>query len=625
MSNLTRRQFGKLSAAALLAPGLAALPSVSLASNPTGRRLHGLSAFGELALPADYPNFPWVNVDAPKGGVFNFSVSNWAFNQNPQSFDTLNTFVLKGSAPPRIESCFDTLMTPDADDPSAIYCALASDVEISDDRNTYTFSLRPEARWHDGSPVSAEDVAYTYNTFKKDGHPDLALNLIELVEAKVLADGRVSLIYSGKQSDRLILANAVLPIVSKAFFEANDFLTTTMTPPLGSGPYKVGRLRAGSFIEYDRVDDYWAKDMPFAKGQANFDTLRVEFYRERQAAFEAFKKGNIHYREEFTSKTWATEYNFPAVSEGRVKQQLFDAEKSPSMQGWACNTRREKLADPRTREAIGLCFDFEWTNANFFYGIYERNSSFFQKSDFAASGPASPEERELLEPYKDQLDPSVFEAAYVPPVSDGSGRDRTLLRRANDLLLAAGWTRQGSNMVDASGNKLAVEFLIRSPTFERILARFVENLRRLGVDASIRLVDPSQFQKRLETFDFDIVGLARNVGATPTAEGLAQLFGSNAATIPGSPNTAGISSPVVDGLVAKVNDVQSREELTVILRALDRVLRSTHSWIPNWHSTNHRVAYWDMFGFPEAKPQYAFPVEATWWFDAEKAKAIGKG
>ena len=622
---ITRRQFGKISAVALMAGGMASLSHVSLASNPTGKRLHGLSAFGELRYPADYPHFDFVNPNAPKGGTLNFGVPNWGYNQNVQTFDTLNSFVLKGNAPPRMELCFDTLMTAAADEASALYGAVAETVEISQDRNTYTFHLRSEPRWHDGTPLTAYDVAFSYELLKKDGHPQLALSLSTLEKAEALDDRTVALTFNGKQSDRVILAVAVMPILSKAFYTSNSFAESTMTPPLTSGAYKVKRVNAGNFIEYERVEDYWAKDMPFRIGLGNFDTLRIEFYRDRQAAFEAFKKGLVTFREEFTSKTWATEYDFPAVQEGRVVQKLFPAEKVPSFQGWAVNRRLEKFQDKRTVQAIGLCFDFEWTNKNFFFEAYTRTHSFFTGSELEAAGKPSAAELELLEPLRGQLDASVFKEAYLQPTSNGSGRDRKRLREALKLLKAAGWIQKGSSLVDAQGKPFEVEFLIRSPTFERILGKFVANLQLIGVDATIRLVDAAQYSSRLDTYDFDITGVGRSYGATPTQDTLEQLFGSKFAKINGNSNYAGIENEAVDILIEKTRTAKSREELTVILKALDRVLRSTHSWIPNWYSTNHRVAFWDMFGYPETKPDYGFPFELYWWFDKEKAAAIDKG
>ncbi|MEE9314277.1 MAG: extracellular solute-binding protein [Rhizobiaceae bacterium] len=622
---LTRRQFGRLSLTSLLLGTAASWPSFSLAENETGKPLRGLSAFGGLKYPTDFSHLDYVNVDAPKGGTLNFGVPNWSYNQNVQTFDTLNSFVLKGSAPPRMEICFDSLMVRAFDEPSAVYGLLAESVILSNDRNSFTFNLRKEARFHDGTALTADDVAFTYLLFKEDGHPDISLMLNNLDSAKVNGPHSVTLSFNGKQSAQAILAIVLLPILSKAFYDTNDFKKTTMKPALGSGPYQVGKLNAGSYIEYNRVSDYWAKDLAINKGHYNFDVLRIEFYRESQASFEAFKKGEITFREEFTSKRWATEYNFSAVTSGKAKQHLFDADKRASMQGTVCNMRRNKFSDPRTREAIGLCFDFEWTNANLFYNAYSRNQSYFQGSDFMAIGEPSKEQLALLEPLRDQLPKEVFGPALQQPISNGSGRDRAMLKRANELFIEAGWVRKGRQLVDANGRPFKIEFLLRSPSFERILGSFVTNLKLVGVDAGIRVVDPSQYQKRLEEFDFDLTVRALGYTATPTGEDIEQIFGSKYASISGSQNLSGLKSPAVDALISKMNDVTDRKQLTEVMRALDRVLRSTHSWIPNWHSANHRIAYWDMFGFPETKPEYAFPIEALWWVDKEKAKAIGKG
>ena len=511
------------------------------------------------------------------------------------------------------------------DEPTAVYGQVAESVEISEDRNTYSFVLRPEARFHDGSPVTAEDVAFSYELLKKDGHPSLSISLANMTSATAPDDRTVVLEFNGKQSDRGILTVVLMPILSKAYYTANDFAESSLETPLSSGPYRVKRLRAGSFIEYERVEDYWAKDMPFSIGRNNFDVLRIEFYRERQAAFEAFKKGEIHFRQEFTSKTWATEYDFPAMKEGRAIQKLFDGEKVASFQAWAVNKRRAKFAHPKTVQAIGHCFDFEWTNDNFFFNAYQRSQSFFENSEFKATGKPEGEELAFLNGLKSELDPAVFEDVPLQPVSDGSGRDRSLLRKASQLLKEAGWVRDGSKLVDKDGEQLEIEFLIRSPVFERILGKFVANLNALGANATMRLVDPAQYQQRLDTYDFDITGMAFRLGATPSSETLSQFFESKYADSEGNRNYAGIKSDAVDEIVSKINDAKSRSELAVILRALDRVARSTYSWIPNWKSSNHRVAYWDMFGYPENKPDYDFPVEEYWWFDAEKAKAIGKG
>jgi microcin C transport system substrate-binding protein len=617
----SRRGFLRATGAVGLGLGLSGLP---LRVVQAGTRSHGLSIFGDLKYPADFPHFDYVNPDAPVGGRFVFSVPNWYFNQDTQTYDTLHSFIVKGAAPPRMEYCFDQLMISALDEPDSIYGLVAEAVEVSDDGNTYTFHLRPEARFHDGSPLTAEDVAFSYNTLKEKGHPNLAEGLREMANCEAIDATVVEITWTGRQSLAAPLDATGYPIFAKTFWDGRDFSESTLEPILGSGPYKVGRFDVGRFIEYERVPDYWGKDLPVAVGQNNFEILRIEFYRERQAEFEAFKKGEILFRQEFTSKTWATEYDFPATRDGRVRKAEFPSEARPSMQGWFYNLRRKKFADPRTREALGLVFDFEWTNKNLFYGIYDRQTSFFQKSDFEAKGPPSEAEVALLEPFRDQLPPAVFGDAVVPPVSDGSGRERAKFRQAAEMLEAAGWKREGNGLRNADGESLSVEFLIEAQVYERVLAPFVQNLQAIGVNASIRLIDASQYQRRTQDFDFDVVGRAFSMGATPV-ESLDAFFHSRLAAEPGSYNMSGIAHPAIDALIERGGKAGSRDELIAVCRSMDRVLRALHVWIPNWYSSVHRVGHWDMFGWPETKPAYGFPVETTWWVDAEKASTIGKG
>ncbi len=619
----TRREFIKTALGSAAALGFAGLPAMSLASNPTGVKLHGLSSFGELKYPAGFDAFGYAVPEAPQGGEFRFAPSYWYFNQNVQTFNTLNSFVLKGEAPPRMEYCFDTLMVWAIDEPDALYCSLANSVEISADRNSYRFELRPQARFHDGSPVTAADVVFSYMTMKEEGHPQISVDLAELAEAVAIDERTVELRFSGKQSDRAILsiANSV-PILSATFHAELPFSEHVMETPLGSGPYKVGRFSPGIFIEYVRRDDYWAKDLGFARGLDHFDTLRIDFFRERQAAFEAFKKGEVRWREEFTSKVWASEYNFPAVDRGDVIKVEIPGETRPSLQGWAVNTRRSKFADPRTREAISLAFDFKWTNENLFFGIYTRSHSVFEQSPFAASGKPDLDELALLEPLRTELPEAVFGDAVMQFETDGSGRDRRALRKAGQLLDEAGWKRQDGVYVRDSGERLEIEFLIRSQVFERILGPYAENLRTIGIPAQIRLVDPSQFQARMEAFDFDIAGLAFSMSATPTRESMRQFFHSEAADREGSNNYPGVRLAPLDSLIDRIGEADDREKLETVLKAVDRVLRAHYFWIPNWHSANHRVATWNMFGWGPVKPDYFFPVERLWWFDTDKAAML---
>ena len=615
-TGLSRRTTLKLAASAAAAP---LFPGTSFAAE----RRHGLSIFGDLGKPADFPHFDYVNVNAPKGGRVSMLAPNWGYNQNPQTFNTLNGYVTKGDAAPRQGLTLDSLMAGAADEPDSIYGLVAEFVTVSDDRLEYTFFLRDEPRFHDGSLLTAEDVVWSLTTLKEKGHPDLRLSLADVESAQAHDARTVVVRFTEKASAQLPLSVAGLPIFSKAWWAGKDFEASTLTPVLGSGPYRVGRFETGLFIEYERVPEYWGADLPVRRGHFNFDVIRIDFFRDRQAGFEAFKKGDITLREEFTSKTWATGYDFPAVADGRVIQKLFPAETVPRMQAWFFNTRRGKFSDASTREAIGLAFDFEWVNQNLFFGAYQRSASFFQTSPYQAEASPGPAELALLEPLRGQIPDAVFGEAVTPTPSDGSGRDRSKLRRAVKLLSDAGWIRKDGSLVDAKGEPLAVEFLTNAPIFERVLGKFAESLKSIGVAASIRLVDPAQFQSRLTGFDFDIVGRAYSLSATPF-EAARNFFHSSSAGTPGGANLAGINSPAFDRLVEAVLAAKDRDSHRAALRALDRVVRAEHYTIPNWFSPHHRMAFWDQYSWPETKPDYGFSPEAWWWYDPEKAKRIGK-
>lgn len=618
---LPRRGFLALGAAAAAA---SLLPGKAFAAIPTGVKVHGLSAFGDLKYKPDFTHFDYVNVDAPQGGTFNFLPFNWGANQTPLTFSTLNSFVPKGDSPQRMEMCFDALMVRALDEPDAVYGLIAESVMISDDRNGFTFSLRQQARFHDGTALTADDAAFTFKLLKDKGHPDYALSLTHLEDAVAVDAHTLELKFSGKQASRTILNVVQMPILSKAFYTANPFDSSQMNPPLGSSAYKVGRWSAGTWIEYERVADYWGNDLPVNRGQNNFQRIRIESYQNRNAAFEAFKKGEILYREESVSRVWATGYDFPAVTAGKVVKHEFPAEKVPSMQATAVNQRREQFRDPRVRQAIGLCFDFEWTRRNFFYGSYERSQSCFEKSDFRAEGVPSPQELALLEPLRDKIPPEAIGNAVTQAVSNGSGRDRQLLGKAAKLLVEAGWKRSGEFVVNGKGGRLSAEILVDDEAFVQIYSPWVDNMKAVGIDASIRLVDAAQYQLRQNTFDYDLISAAFSFSATPTRDDLEIFFHSRSASVSGSRNLPGTSSPAIDALIDAVGAAKDRESLTAAMRALDRVLRARRDWIPSWYLANHRSAYWDMFGFPEQKPDFGFPVEALWWVDKGKAAKIGK-
>jgi microcin C transport system substrate-binding protein len=616
-AGLTRRAALTLAGAGVAYAGL---KPFAWAQGKSG--LHGLSIFGDLKYGRDFKHFDYVNADAPKAGTMRFQPSSRLFNQNTPTFNTLNGFVLKGDAPPRIEMIFDTLMARANDEPDAVYGLLAESVAVSDDGNVYTFTLRPEARFHDGTKLTAEDVAFSLTVLKEKGHPNITQVIRELVKAEALDETRVALTLSGRQSRDLIFTLVSLPVFSKAYYATRDFAASTLEPPLGSAAYKVASIDTGRSINFTRVDDYWGNELPVNVGQNNFDLIRIDFYRDRQAAFEALKKGDTTYREEFTARVWATQYDFPAIKAGKVKQVLIPDKARPDIQAWYPNGRREKFADPRTRQAMALCFDFEWTNKNIFYSAYERGQSYFEKSDFVAEGPPSPEELALLEPFRAELPATVFGVAELQPTSDGSGRDRKLLRRAAELLKEAGWIDAGGVLKSAAGERFTCEFLVDDDAFNALLTRYVANLKAVGIDASIRVVDSTQYNARQNEFDFDVIMQRVILEATPL-DGMNLFYGSDTADIPGTYNLAGIKDKALDALIAKVPAVQSRAELTALLRAMDRILRARHYAILTWTSATRRVAHWDMFGRPETSPPYAFTPETTWWYERDKAIAIG--
>jgi len=577
---------------------------------------HGLSAFGDLAYPADFKNFNYVNPDAPKGGTF--SLVGWG---GVTTFNSLNNFILKGDAAQGLELLFDSLMTRAADEPDAVYGLVAENAEIADDRMSVTFKLRPEAKFNDGSPLTADDVVFSFDALKTKGHPIYAQTLADVEKAEALDPATVRYTFKGSLVRDLPLTVAGLPIFSKAYYATRDFSATTMEPPLSSGPYGVGKVSQGRTIEYKRNPDYWAKDLPVNRGRWNFDTMRYEYFRDRTAALEAFKADAYDFREEFTSKSWATEYDFPAIREGRVKKEVIPDETPSGTQGFFVNTRREQFKDPRVRKALGLAFDFEWANRYLFHNLYTRTQSYFENSTLKATGEPSEAERKLLDELGVPVLPEALGPAYLPPVTDGSGQDRKLLLEASKLLDEAGWKIKNGVRVNDKGEPLKIEILNFEPAFERINAPYVKNVQLLGIDAKMRMVDPAQYQQRMKSFDFDITSQRYSMRDTPGVE-LRSYFGSDAAKIDGSLNLAGISDPAVDALIERVIGAKSREELATASRALDRVLRAGQYWVSHWYKPSNNIAYWDRFSRPETKPRYDRGVLDTWWYDKDKAAKL---
>jgi microcin C transport system substrate-binding protein len=619
---LTRRDVLILSAGAMTAPAWLRFAGSAVAAGDE-TETHGISAFGDLKYPADFPHFDYVNPDAPKGGVFSQIGPTKEFNQNFLTFNSLNSFILKGDAAQGMEWTFASLMARAEDEPDAMYGFAADKVHISADGLVYRFHMRPEARFHDGSKLTARDVAFSLTILKEKGHPIITQLLHDMLGAEADDDAVVTVRFAEKRARDVPLFAAGLPIFSQAYYTAHPFDQTSLDIPLGSGPYRVGRFEAGRYIEYERVPDWWGAKLPVNIGQNNFDLLRYEFYRDRDVGFEGFKAKNFLFREEFTSRTWATGYDFPAIRDGRVKKETIPDDTPSGGQGWMFNTRRANLANPRLREALNYAFDFEWTSKNIMYGAYKRTHSVFQNSDMMAVGLPGPEELTLLAPWRGKVPEEVFGEPFAPPVSDGSGQDRALLRKASQMLTEAGFAIRNGKRVGPGGEPVTFEFLIDEPQFQPHHTPLIKNLAALGIDATLRIVDPVQYKARTDDFDFDITILRMSFSTTP-GEALRPYFSSTAAATKGSHNLAGIANPAVDALVEQIIDARTRSELVIACRALDRVLRAGHYWIPQWYNPTHRLAYWDMYGHPEGKPRYARGIPETWWYDRDKAARLEK-
>ena len=579
---------------------------------------HGLSIFGELKYGPDFRHFDYVDPDAPKGGAVRLG--------HAGSFDNLNPLIVKGTDLRGMGGSamllpVESLIVSAQDEPDSMYGLVAEAIELAEDRSWVEFTLRSEARWHDGSPITADDVVFSFETLVAEGEPGYRLAYRDVARVEAPASDRVRFIFAAGATRDLPNLVAGMPILSKAYYTANPFNETTLDPPLGSGPYRFGRVDQGRVLVYQRVKDYWARDLPVNRGRYNFDTIRFDFYRDRTIEFEAFKAGEYDFREEFTSKTWATGYDSPAVRDGLIRRETLPDESPSGTQAFFLNTRLAKFADRRVREALGYAFDFEWTNENLFFGLYDRTTSMFENSDLRARGPISEPERALLEPFRAELPAEVFGEAYAPPVSDGSGNIRDGLMRARALLDQAGWTVAEGRLVDASGAPMTIEFMIDTPLFERIIAPYVANLKRLGIDASIRIVDSAQFMSRVQTYDYDVMISRFTMRRTPGVEHR-NFWGSAAADSPGGNNLAGVREPAVDALIERLGTARSRAELKSIVGALDRVLTWNHYTVPQWFKASHFVAYWDKFGRPETKPRFALGFLDTWWVDPAREAAL---
>ena len=614
MALFSRRHVLGLGAGALSAPLLRPASAVDVSAN-----VHGLSVFGDLKYPADFQHFDYVNVSAPKGGTFSLIPSVRAYNQSYQTFNSLNAYILKGDGAQGMDMTFAPLMARANDEPDAMYGLVAKSVQISADKLTYRFTIRPEAKFHDGSKLTAHDAAFSLTTLKAKGHPLILTQLRDMVKAEAPDDATLVVTFAEKRARDVPLYVAGLPIFSKAYYASRPFDESTLDIPLGSGPYKVGKFEVNRYIEFERVKDWWGAELPVTRGSYNFDLVRYEFYRDRDVAFEGFTARSYLFREEFTARVWATRYDFPAVKDGRVKRETLPDETPSGAQGWFINTRRDKFRDSRVREALIQAFDFEWTNKTIMYGAYARTHSPFQNSDLMANGLPTPEELKLLEPFRGQVPDEVFAAPFVPPVSDGSGQDRTLLRKASQLLQEAGLFIKDGKRVLPNGEAFRIEFLADEPSLQPHHAPYIKNLGTVGIEATLRIVDPVQYRARVEDFDFDMTIERFSMSATP-GDTMRPFFSSQAAATKGSYNLAGIANPAIDALLEKIIGANSRAELTIACRAFDRVFRAGRYWVPQWYRTSHPIAYWDVFAHPAKPPRYAQGVGApeNWWTDPDK-------
>jgi len=607
-------------AALLLAVTAAAIPPSTRAQAQEGATIvaHGISTFGALKYDADFPHLEYVNPDAPKGG----EVSIWAFG----NFDSMNPYTRQGRSGALSSIFFESLLVATADEPGASYGLLAESIEYPEDRTWAIFTLREEARFSDGTPVTPEDVVFSYETLRDKGLPSFRLRIrSEVASAEVLDARRVRFDFQPDASKRdLIQTVGGLPIFQRAHYVDNeiDFEASTLRPAIGSGPYVLDRIDVGKTIVYRRNPDYWGADLPINRGRWNFDRIRVEYYGDYNAAFEGFKAGSYTFRNEAASLIWATGYDFPAITRGWARKEVLPDGNMATGQSFIFNLRRPQFEDVRVREAIGLMFNFEWSNATLFYGLYARIHSFWENSDLAAEGLPTEGELRHLRPLADMLPESIFtEPAVMAPESGDRQLDRRNLRRASALLDEAGWTVGSDGLRrNGHGTVLRVEILNDSQTFERVINPFVENLRRLGVDAVLTRIDNAQMTQRERSFDFDMIVEQFPMSLTPGG-GLYQYFGSESAA-DSVFNKAGFSSPVVDKLIDAVTRAESRDELRDAVRALDRVLRAYRFWVPQWFKDTHTVAFYDMYEHPDPLPPYDLGLLDLWWMNMDRFQEL---
>ena len=558
-----------------------------------------------------FPYFDYVNPTAPKGGTLRLAVDG--------TFDSFNSFIPKGNA--ASTGSVETLLVNSADEPFTAYGLVAKTMEWPADRSWVIFNLRPEARWHDGTPVTADDVVWSFETLVEKGMPFYRYYYSAIDSAEALSTHRVRFNFKESGNQELPLITGQLPVLPKHYWASRDFSATTLDPPLGSGPYRIQKFEAGRYIVQERVTDYWGANLPVRRGMNNFDIIRTEYFRDATPIRLALKAGDIDFRLENQSKAWADDYNVAVVDKGLLNKEMVPHRQPTGMQAFVMNTRRTLFQDPRVRQALGYAFDFEWSNRTLFNGQYTRTTSYFSNSELASSGLPEGSELALLEHYRGRIPDTVFNQAFKIPVTDGSGRPRENLRKATALLKSAGWSVRDLKLInEATGVPFRFEVLLSSKAFERIVLPYTQNLKLLGIEAKIRLVDRTQYMERYRQKDFDMLVAVWGQSETPGNE-QREYWGSDAADSIGSRNLAGIKDPVVDELIELLVKSDSREQLNVRTRALDRVLLWGHYVVPHWHIRADRVLYWDKFSRP-ATPVRSGVMRSRWWYDTQKAAAL---
>ena len=599
--------------ATLAAPLVAALPRrVVAASGST--RTHALSLLGEPRYKPGFTHFSYVNPDAPKGGEVTLAAIG--------SFDSFNPFIVRGVPAAGVSMLWMTLLRGSQDEASTEYAHLAEAIELANDRTWVAFELHPDAVWHDGRPITAEDVAWTFATLRQHGRPFFRAYWADVTDVLVEGPRRVVFRFKDGSNRELPLILGQLSVLPKHWWEGRDFTRPLLEPPLGSGPYRIESFEAGRTVTYRRVPDFWGRDLPTGKGTDNFDVMRYEYFRDATVAFEAFKAGQIDFRTENIAKEWATGYDFPARRRGLVKLEEIPHELPTGMQAFVMNIRRLLFQDRRVREALMLAFDFEWSNRNLFFDAYARTTSYFSNSELASSGLPEGEELKLLERFRGRVPEEVFSREFKLPVTDGSGNNRENLRRALTLLQQAGWTVRNQRLVDAQGRPFSFELLLSSPSFERVALPYAQQLQRLGIEMRVRTVDTAQYQARMDSFDFDMTVDVFGQSLSPGNE-QRDYWTCAKARQEGSRNSIGICDPVIDELVELIISAPDREQLIIRTRALDRVLLWGHYVVPHWHSRTFRVAFWDKFDRPATPPRYGLGFN-TWWIDPERERRLAE-